>query len=102
MTLAEFEAKSQAPFDVRKELVDARTKVRGLILKRDQADDTLNEVLILIAHAVRADTEFGEDSPYYRSLGFVPKSERRTGRRRTDSPDAPATENAALSKALVS
>jgi hypothetical protein len=95
MTLAEFETKSQAPFDVRKDLGDARTKVRGLILKRDKADDTLNEDLILIAHAIRADKDFGEDCPLYRSLGFVPKSERKTGRRRGDSPAPPVTENAA-------
>lgn len=95
MTLAEFETKSMEPFDVRKDLGDARTKVSGLILKRDKADDNLNEDLVLIAHAIRADQEFGEDSPFYRSLGFVPKSERRTGRRKADSPAPSETENAA-------
>jgi hypothetical protein len=95
MTLAEFEVKSQAPLDVRKDLGDARTKVRGLILKRDQADENLNEDLILIAHAIRADMDFGEDCPLYRSLGFVPKSERKKSRRKGDSPALPVTENAA-------
>ena len=95
MTLAEFEVKSKEPLDVRKDLGDARTKVSGLILKRDQADENLNEDLILIAHAIRADQAFGEDCPFYRSLGFVPKSERKTGRRRGDSPALPVTENAA-------
>ncbi|MEP2776432.1 MAG: hypothetical protein ABJQ29_17020 [Luteolibacter sp.] len=99
MTLAEFETKSMEPFDVRKDLGDARTKVSGLILKRDKADEALNEELIQIAHAIRADQDFGEDCPFYRSLGFVPKSERKTGRRKSDSP-APAamgseTENVA-------
>lgn len=95
MTLAEFETKSQAPFDVRKDLGDARTKVSGLILEREKADDTLNDDLILIAHAIRADQDFGEDCPLYRSLGFVPKSERRPGRRRPASPAPSETENAA-------
>ncbi len=95
MTLAEFETKSQVPFDVRKELGDARTKVSGLILEREKADDTLNEDLILIAHAIRAEKDFGEDCPLYRSLGFVPKSERRTGRRPGESLAPPETENAA-------
>lgn len=95
MTLAEFETKSEAPFAVRKELATARTKANGLILEREKADDTLNEDLILIAHAVRADKDFGEDSPLYRSLGFVPKSERKSGRRRSDSPVPQVTENAA-------
>ena len=95
MTLAEFETKSETPLAVRKELAAARTKANGLILKRDKADDSLNEDLILIAHAIRADKDFGEDCPLYRSLGFVPKSERRTGRRRGNSPAPSATENAA-------
>ena len=95
MTLAEFETKSKAPFAVRKELAAARTKANGLILEREKADDTLNEDLILIAHAIRADKDFGEDCPLYRSLGFVPKSERKSGRRRGSSPAPPETENAA-------
>ena len=95
MTLAEFEAKSKEPLDIRKELAAARTKANGLILKRDKADDSLNEDLILIAHAIRADKDFGEDCPLYRSLGFVPKSERKSGRRRGNSPAPSATENAA-------
>jgi hypothetical protein len=95
MTLAEFEVKSKEPLDVRKDLGDARTKVSGLLLKREKADDTLNEDLLLIAHAIRADKDLGEDCPLYRSLGFVPKSERKSGRRRGDSPGLPVTENAA-------
>ena len=95
MTLAEFEATSQEPFDVRKDLADARTKAKGLILERDKADETINEDFVLIAHAIRADKAFGEDCPFYRSLGFVPKSERKTGRRRGDSPAPSVTENAA-------
>ena len=95
MTLTEFETKSETPFAVRKELAAARTKANGLILKRDKADDSLNEDLILIAHAIRADKDYGEDCPLYRSLGFVPKSERKTGRRRGNSPALPITENAA-------
>lgn len=94
MTLAEFEVKSKEPLDVRKELGDARTKVSGLILKREKADDTLIEDLLLIAHAIRADKDIGEDSPLYRSLGFVPKSERKRAHR-GDSPAPPLTENAA-------
>jgi hypothetical protein len=93
MTLAEFEVKSKEPLEVRKDLGDARTKVSGLILKRDKADDSLNEDLILIAHAIRADKDFGEDCPLYRSLGFVPKSERKRARRSAEPP--PAKENAA-------
>lgn len=80
LSLAELETNSAPPFAIRKDLADARTKVRGLILKREKADKTLNELLQRVANAIRADEEFGEDCPFYRSLGFVPKSERKTGR----------------------
>ena len=102
LTLTEFEMKSKEPLNVRKDLGDARTKVSGLILKRDKADDSLNDDLVLIAHAIRADKGFGEDCPLYRSLGFVPKSERKKGGRKRRSPALPVTENAARSKALIS
>jgi hypothetical protein len=95
MTLAEFDVKSEEPLNVRKDLADARTKVNGLILKRDKADDTHNEDLLLIAHAIRADKDLGEDCPLYRSLGFVPKSERKKRRRKGKSPALLVTENAA-------
>jgi hypothetical protein len=95
LTLPEFDTKSMEPLNVRKDLGDARTKAAGLILKRDPADAVLNDDLLLIAHAIRADKDFGEDCPLYRSLGFVPKSERKTGRRLGESTTAPETENAA-------
>ena len=54
-------------------------ELKGLKLKRDKADDALTKVLVLIAHGIRGNELFGEDCEFYRSLGFVPKSERRTG-----------------------
>ena len=54
-------------------------ELKGLKLKRDKADDTQTHVFILIAHAIRGSQLYGEDCEFYRSLGFVPKSERRTG-----------------------
>ena len=91
-TLAQFEEESTKPLDVRKEMVDAKTKVKGLKLKRDKADEVQTGVFVLIAHAVRGHEQFGEDCALYRSLGFIPKSERKTGTRGRNkaSPDATA------------
>ncbi len=90
--IAQFEEESIKPLDVRKEMVDATTKVKGLKLKRDKADETQTAMFVLIAHAVRGHEQFGEDCAFYRSLGFVPKSERKTGTRGRNkaSPDATA------------
>ncbi len=41
--------------------------------------------LILVTHGVRSHPDHGEDSPLYRSMGFVPKSERGSGLTRRSS-----------------
>jgi hypothetical protein len=95
MTLAEFQSKAQQPLDVRQTLADTRTRVSGLILDRDKSDEEMNRDLLLVAHAIRATPAYGEDCAFYRSLGYIPKSERRTGRRKANDPATPAIENAA-------
>ncbi len=81
-TLAQFEEESTPPIDIRKEMADLKTKLKGLKLKRDKADEALTKILVLIAHAIRGNEAYGEDCELYRSLGFVPKSERNTGRKK--------------------
>jgi hypothetical protein len=82
LTLAQFEEKSKTPLDARKSISEVQTKLRGLLLDRQKADKLLNEDMILIAHAIRGNELFGEDCALYRSLGFVPKSERKRGQGR--------------------
>lgn len=74
-TLAQFEEASMEPLQVRKTMEAAKTKLAGLKLKRDKAEETL----VLIANSIRGTPEYGQDCELYRSLGFIPKSERRTG-----------------------
>lgn len=92
LTLAQFEEESNKPLDVRKDMVDAKTKVKGLKLKRDKADEIQTGVFVQLAHAIRGHELYGEDCEFYRSLGFIPKSERKTGAggRKKASPDATA------------
>jgi hypothetical protein len=60
-----------------------------LKLKRDKADDVQTKVFVLIAHAIRGSQLYGEDCEFYRSLGFVPKSERKTGTVRKKKAEKP-------------
>ena len=90
LTLAQFEEKSKTALDIRKSILEVQTKLRGLLLDRDKADEILNQDLILIAHAIRGNELFGEDCGLYCSLGFVPKSERRTGTRARKKPEPTA------------
>jgi hypothetical protein len=95
LTLAQFEEKSKTPLEARKSITEVQTKLRGLLLDRKKADELLNQNLILIAHAIRGNESFGEDCALYRSLGFVPKSERKRGQgRKSGAAEVPAPPNA--------
>ncbi len=95
-TLAEFEA---ALVPLQDALVELRTMTvkRSAALKvRNQEESSLKDLLILITHSVRSDPAHGEDSPLYRAMGFVPKSERSSGLIRPPSEgDPPQNEEAA-------
>ncbi len=45
----------------------------------------------MIAHAIRGSQLYGEDCEFYRSLGFVPKSEWKTGTVRKKKAEKAAT-----------
>ena len=88
-THAQFEEGSMEPFQIRKTMEAAKTKLAGLKLKRDKAEETL----VLIANSIRGTPAYGQDCELYRSLGFIPKSERKTGTvaRKKALKTAPAT-----------
>jgi hypothetical protein len=78
-TLEEFEA-ATVPFKDAVVQLQTLTVQRSAAQKtRDQEEDSMKGLLILIAHGVRSDPAHGEDSPLYRAMGFVPKSERASG-----------------------
>ena len=77
MTLAQFEASAQGPDEVRHRQADAQTVLSGIIIERHQADKELKIKLIMLADTLRGMPGFGYDCPFYRSLGFITKSERK-------------------------
>ena len=52
---------------------------------RNEQESALGVILLAVAHGVRGDPAYGEDSPLYRAMGFVPKSERNSGLTRRGS-----------------
>jgi hypothetical protein len=90
LTLVQFEAEAQKPTAVRTRLKAAQAQVRGISLERAKADEVLNEQFVRIANSVRGNPAYGVDSPLYRALGFVPKSERKRPRRRSGQNANPA------------
>jgi hypothetical protein len=79
MTLAQFEAAVQPSLDRRDELEELEKQVEAKRAERAQADKASREVLELVVNAVRGTPAHGSDSPLYRALGYVRKSERRSG-----------------------
>ena len=64
------------------EILRLETKLRGLRLERSKARGGLARLLIRFARGVCSHPKFGDDSPFYRALGFIPISENRSGRPR--------------------
>ncbi len=78
----ELELKMREAERIRQEILSAEVHLSGLRLKRDQCERALADELIRLAFGVRGHPEYGSDSPFYRALGFIPKSENRSGRPR--------------------
>jgi hypothetical protein len=91
-SLAQYEAESLKPLEIRGRINTARTQMGGMMLERDKADEAHSEMLTAIANGIRADPAYGPDSPLYRSLGFIPKSERKrpASRKATATAQKPA------------
>lgn len=92
--LATFEADTTVLPERQKDLDGLQMKMSGAKLARDQAEQVVNDVMVKIAQAIRGSEAYGEDCPFYRALGFIPKSERKSGRPRKP-PEAPASADAA-------
>ena len=74
-----------------KELVAAmdalKLEYRGKIAARQSMGLELRDIRQRIVHCIRGHEDFGEDSEFYRFLGFKTKSERRSGlTRKTSEP----------------
>jgi hypothetical protein len=68
--------------NARKDVLAAEVALRAQRHTRNQADRRLAGMLRRFARGVCAHPDYGDDSPFYRALGFVPHSENRSGRPR--------------------
>ena len=66
---------------------------RGKIAARQSMAGELGDIRLRIVNCIRGHENFGEDSEFYRFLGFKTKSERKSGltRKKTDDADANAS-----------
>lgn len=77
LTLAQFEVESKKPLDVQDRMRSLQTQLKGVKIERDVSNDSANELFISVANSIRGNTDYGLNSSLYRSLGYVPKSERK-------------------------
>lgn len=79
MTLAQFRAATQPSRDERSTIVSLDAMRSAAAKRREEADEASWKAIELVVNGVRGNPDFGSDSSLYRALGFVPKSERRSG-----------------------
>jgi len=91
MPLAGFKEAVKAPADLRDEILMLAQQMERKQVESLKAIATASEVLDLVVNSVRGTPGFGTDSVLYGSIGYVRKSERKTGltrKKRTPSKDA--------------
>ena len=78
-TLEQFEAETEIPLQLRIEIRALEKQLEGRKADRSLADESVSEVMDLVVNSVRGTPAFGPDSPLYRAMGYIRKSERRSG-----------------------
>ena len=67
-----------------------RLEYRGKIAARTSMGLELRDIRLRIVHCIRGHEDFGEDSEFYRFLGFKTKSERKSGLTRKSTEESGA------------
>lgn len=88
LTLAQAEAKLKLSLDARATIATLENQLIAAQNQRDDADAAAVATINLVVNAVKGDPEEGEDGEFYEALGYVRKSERKSGLRRGKAPVA--------------
>jgi len=79
MTLEQFRTATAPAYETRQQIVWLDQQRRSLIAARRAADEKANELYLLVVNSIKGSPQHGENSPLYRSLGYVTKDDRRSG-----------------------
>ena len=80
MTLAQFKAKIKPSLDARDAIGTVENQLIAANDQRDIADLESMKQVALVVNAVKGDITEGEDGELYEAMGYVRKSERKTGK----------------------
>lgn len=79
LTLAQFKTAVQASLDTRATITTLDHQLVAALDQRDDADKDPLASILLVVNAVKGDPAEGEDGELYEAMGYVRKSERRSG-----------------------
>jgi hypothetical protein len=88
LTLTQAEAKLKPSLDTRTIIASLESQLVAAQNQRDDSDEVSLATINLIVNAVKGDPAEGEDGEFYEALGYVRKSERKSGLRRGKAPAA--------------
>ena len=79
MTYDQFAAKIQPSFDHRKTIANLQLDLINAQDRRDDADKLSLKAAALVVNSVKGDPAAGDNSALYEAMGYIRKSERKTG-----------------------
>jgi hypothetical protein len=79
MKLADFEAQVNKSLAPRRRLVEIEDEKTEQATLRDTEDEVTTDKIEVVVAGVIADPDFGSDSALYEAMGYVRKSERKSG-----------------------
>ncbi len=79
LTLEQYKTRTKPLFDQLDKLAGLDNEVTDAQKQRDTSLDDGHGATLLVVNAVKGDPTFGEDSPLYSAMGYVRKSDRRSG-----------------------
>ncbi len=90
MTLEQFTTKAQPSLDAREHIDELEEEMTAALVARDTADvETLKQIELVVS-AVKGDPDEGEDGALYAAMGYVRKSDRKTGKTNKPKPQPAA------------
>lgn len=93
MTLAEYQAATEATITERTNLEAIRREESAAIARRESADKATRAINKRVVHAVQASPSHGPNSALYRAMGYITEYERASGlTRKSQDTDQPSSE----------
>jgi hypothetical protein len=79
MSLQQFETEISSLQDMQNDVLALITQLEGKRADRSIEEERVKKVLALVVNSIKGSPEFGPDSGFYRSCGFIRASDRKSG-----------------------